>query len=104
MDPRSQNSNEVTLALQFNIVWAEFVLDICRSILMVPKLDNLIEIKIQISFHNLTNSSRKYARLQVGKSEFFLKGSLTFIATAIIPSSIVYQPELLSSSLEPQRK
>ena len=104
MDPRSQNSNEVTLALQFNIVWAEFVLDICRSILMVPELDNLIEIKIQISFHNLTNSSRKYARLQVGKSEFFLKGSLTFIATAIIPSSIVYQPELLLSSLEPQRK
>ena len=69
MDPRSQNSNEVTLALQFNIVWAEFVLDICRSILMVPELDNLIEIKIQISFHNLTNSSRKYARLQVVKSE-----------------------------------
>ena len=38
MDPRSQNSNEVTLALQFNIVWADFVLDICRSILMVPEL------------------------------------------------------------------
>ena len=34
----SQHSNEVTLHLQFNIVWADFVLDICRSILMVPEL------------------------------------------------------------------
>ena len=60
--PKESNSNEVTLALQFNIVWAEFVLDICRSILMVSELDNLIEIKIQSSFQNLTNTSRKYAR------------------------------------------
>ena len=55
---RSQHSNELTLHLQFNIVRAEFVFDICRSFLIAPELENYREKRLRNSIHKLNNSFR----------------------------------------------